>query len=92
MTNLDKTSVRDEFSRLKADFDRLGAKGKWSSESQAIVNSLFMMVGLILALFLERSTKKDSSHSSQPSSFTSKDESVLSHPGSNGKGKSENKD
>jgi hypothetical protein len=51
-----------------------------------------MMVGLILALFLERSTKEDSSHSSQPSSFTSKDESVLSHPGSNGKGKSENKD
>ncbi|SFM27681.1 hypothetical protein [Nitrosomonas communis] len=51
-----------------------------------------MMVGLILAIFLECSTKKDSSHSSQPSSPTSKDESVLSHPGSNSKSKSENKD
>ncbi|SCZ84674.1 IS66 family transposase [Nitrosomonas mobilis] len=92
MASLDKTSVRDEVSRLKADFDRLGSEGKLSSESQAIMNSLFMIVELILAIFLERSTKKDSGNSSKPSSQTLKDESALSHPGSNGKGKSENKD
>ncbi|SFI68258.1 hypothetical protein [Nitrosomonas sp. Nm34] len=92
MASLDKISVRDEVSRLKADFDRLGAEGKLSSESQAIMNSLFMIVELILAIFLERNTKKDSNNSSKPSSQTSKDESVLSHPGNNGKGKSENKD
>lgn len=56
------------------------------------MNSLFMIVELILAIFLERSTKKDSSNSSKPSSQTPKDESALSHSGSNGKGKSENKD
>src|SRR5690606_39111959 len=56
------------------------------------MNSLFMIVELILAIFLERSTKKDSGNSSKPSSQTLKDESALSHPGSNGKGKSENKD
>ena len=55
------------------------------------MNSLFMIVELILAIFLERSTKKDRSHSSKPSSQTSKDESALGHAGSNGKGKSENK-
>jgi transposase len=92
VASLDKTSVRDEVSRLKKDFDRLGSEGKLSSESQAIMNSLFMIVELILAIFLERSTKKDSSNSSKPSSQTPKDESALSHPGSNGKGKSENKD
>ena len=92
MASLDKTSVRDEVSRLKADFDRLVSEGKLSSESQAIMNSLFMIVELILAIFLERSTKKDSGNSSKPSSQTLKDESALSHPGSNGKGKSENKD
>ena len=91
MASLAKTSVRDEVSRLKADFDRLGSEGKLSSESQAIMNSLFMIVELILAIFLERSTKKDSSNSSKPSSQTSKDESALGHPGSNSKGKSENK-
>ncbi|SCZ86748.1 hypothetical protein [Nitrosomonas mobilis] len=77
MASLDKTSVRDEVSRLKADFDRLGSEGKLSSESQAIMNSLFMIVELILAIFLERSTKKDSGNSSKPSSQTLKDESAL---------------
>jgi hypothetical protein len=91
VASLAKTSVRDEVSRLKADFDRLGSEGKLSSESQAIMNSLFMIVELILAIFLERSTKKDRSHSSKPSSQTSKDESALGHAGSNGKGKSGNK-
>ena len=32
MASLVKTSVRDEVSRLKADFDRLGAEGKLSSD------------------------------------------------------------
>lgn len=90
MASLDKTSVREEVGRLKADFDRLGSEGKISSESQAIMNSLFLIVELILAIFLERITQKDSNNSSKPSSQTEKDESALSHPGSNGKGKNEN--
>jgi transposase len=92
MANLDKTSVKDEVNRLKADFDRLGKEGKVTSESQAIMNSLFMIIELILAIFLERSTDKNSKNSSKPSSQTDKDESALSHAGSNGKGKRENKD
>lgn len=91
MANLDKASVRTEVSRLKADFERLCAEGKITCESQAIMNSLFMVVELILAIFLERTTKKDTTNSSKPSSQTGKDESALSHSGSNGKGKPENK-
>ena len=91
MANLDKTSIKDEVGRLKADFDRLGKEGKVTSESQAIMNSLFMIIELILAIFLERSTNKNSKNSSKPSSQTDKDESALSHVGSNGKGKRENK-
>lgn len=90
MANLDKASVRTEVSRLKADFERLGAEGKITHESQAIMNSLFLMVELILAIFLERTTKKDATNSSKPSSQTQKDESALGHSGSNGKGKPEN--
>jgi rubrerythrin len=92
VANLDKTSVKDEVGRLKADFERLGKEGKVSSESQAIMNSLFMIIELILAIFLERNTNKNSKNSSKPSSQTDKDESALSHAGSNGKGKSENAD
>lgn len=50
-----------------------------------------MIIELILAIFLERNTKKDSNNSSRPSSQTEKDKSALSHL-DNGKGKSENKD
>jgi transposase len=92
VTSLDKTSVREKVNRLKADFARLCSEGKVSSEIQAIMNSLFLIIELILAIFLERSTKKDGKNSSIPSSQTEKDESTLSHPGSNDKGKSENKD
>jgi len=91
MANLDKASVRTEVSRLKADFEKLCAEGKITFESQAMMNSLFMVVELILAIFLERTTKKDATNSSKPSSQTEKDESALGHSGSNGKGKPENK-
>ncbi len=90
MASLDKSSVRNEVSRLKADFETLCAEDKITRESQAIMNSLFMMVELILAIFLERITKKDATNSSKPSSQTDKDESALGHPGSNGKDKPEN--
>ena len=50
-----------------------------------------MIIELILAIFLERSTHKNSKNSSKPSSQTDKDESALGHAGSNGKGKQENK-
>ncbi|MDP1949708.1 MAG: hypothetical protein Q8K59_01150 [Nitrosomonas sp.] len=53
---------------MKADFDRLGGEGKITHESQTIMNSLFMIVELILAIFLERGTQKNNGNSSKPSS------------------------
>ena len=52
--------------------------------------SMFMIVELILSIFMERSTKKDSKNSSIPSSQTGKDDSSLDPQESNGKGKKEN--
>lgn len=72
VASLDKASVREEVGRLKEDFDHLGAEGKISAEIRAIMNSLFMIIELILAIFLERNTKKDSKNSSKPSSQTEK--------------------
>ena len=90
MASLDKTSVRTEVSRLKTDFENLCAEGKITSESKALMLSMFMIVELILSIFLEKTTKKDNKNSSIPSSQTEKDESSLGHQGSNGKGKNEN--
>jgi len=58
MANLDKTSVKDEVGRLKKDFDRLGKEGKVTPESQVIMNTLFMVIELILAIFLSAAPTK----------------------------------
>ena len=54
MANLDKSTVRNEVSRLKADFEQLCTDGKISSESKVLMQSMFMIVELILSIFLER--------------------------------------
>ena len=51
VASLDKISDK-EVCRFKADFDRLSVEGKISSETQAIMNSLFMIIELILLIFL----------------------------------------
>jgi len=90
LAHLDKTSVRNEVNQLKDGFEQLRAKGKINDEVLMLMKSLFMIIDLILSIFLERVTKKDSKNSSKPSSQTEKDESSLGQPGSHGKGKYEN--
>ena len=89
MASVDKASVREEVSRLKADFLALSENGKVSAELQAIMNALFMIVELMLSIFLERKTRKTTQNSSIPSSQTEKDDTALGAQRSNGKGKKE---
>ena len=91
MPKIDKPTVRNEISRIKADFEQLCADGKITGEIKVLMNSMLMIMELMLSIFLEKTTKKNSKNSSIPSSQTDKDESALtSTSGSNGKGKSEN--
>ena len=90
MPTINKSSVRNEVGRLKAEFESLCAKGKVTDEIKVLMSSMLMILELMLSIFLERSTKKDSNNSSKPPSQSEKDESSLSHQGSNGKGKKEN--
>jgi len=90
MASIDKTSVRNEVGRLKTDFEQLCSEGKIADEIKVLMSSMFMIIELMLSIFLERTTKKNSKNSSMPSSQTEKDESSLSRPGSHGKGKHEN--
>ena len=89
MANLDKTSVRNEIDREKADFELLCAKDKVSPEMKVLFNSLFMMMNLILSIFLEKTTKKHNQNSSIPSSQTDKDQTTPEQEGGHGKGKPE---
>jgi len=78
MASLDKTSVREEVGRLKADFEQLCREGKVASETMALFKSLFLIVELILSIFLERQTRKTNKNPSIPSSQTDHDETSLS--------------
>jgi len=90
MAQVDKTTVRNEVSRIKADFEQLCSDGKITTEIKFLMNSMFMIMELMLSIFLEKTTKKGNKNSSIPSSQTDKDESALdTHQGSNGKGKQE---
>jgi len=89
MASMDKQSVRDEFDRLKLEFKQIAEKKKINSETKALINGLMMLLELILAIFLEKKTKKTQANSSKPSSQTKKDETTLSKIGANSKGKNE---
>ena len=66
MASVDKASVREEVSRLKADFQALRDQEKVSAEVQMLMNSLFMIVELMLSIFLERTTRKTDRHPGIP--------------------------
>ncbi len=91
MPQINKKSMRSEVGKIKADFDLLCAEGEISAEIKALMSSMLMILELMLSIFLEKSTKKDSSNSSKPSSQTEKDETSLATKGSKSKGKDENR-
>lgn len=87
MATVNKTSIREEVSRLKNDFDILCKDGKVSAEMLAVMSSILMVVELTLAVFLEKKTRKTSRNSSIPSLQTEKDETAKASLGAKGRGK-----
>jgi len=89
MATIDKTSVRAEIDKIKAEFDTLQKAGKISAEATAIMNSMFLILNLILSIFLEKKTTKNNRNSSLPSSQSNKDDSVPPESGRKNKRKLE---
>lgn len=89
MASVNKKSVREEAERIKAEFDQLSSNKKLDPQTKMLFQSMLMLINLFVAIFLEKTTKKDNKNSSKPPSQTEKDESSLSKEGSNGKGKQE---
>lgn len=90
MSTVNGQSVREEAERIKAEFDRIAASKKIDAESKMLFQSMLMLINLLIAIFLEKTTKKNNKNSSKPSSQTEKDESAITNTGTNGKGKKEN--
>ena len=87
MATLNKTSVREEVDRLKQEFDKLCSDSKVSPEIRAVMSSLLVVVDLILAIFLEKTTRKNNKNSSLPSSQTDKDETAVANGVEKSKGR-----
>ena len=89
MANINKQSVRNEVDKVKLEFEKLSNAGKISSDVNVLMSSMLMIMELILSIFLERKTRKNSNNSSLPPSQTNKDETSLPTNGSHKKGKTE---
>lgn len=87
MATINKESVRDEVARVKLELNQLCSSGKVTPEVKALIDSLLLVVTLIMSVFMERKTVKNSRNSSIPSSQTEPDNTSTGILGSNGKGK-----
>ena len=84
MASVNKQSLRQEFEQLKVKFDGLSNDGKISPEASALFQAMIMLFELLIAVFMEKTTRKNNRNSSIPSSQTGKD---TTSTGTNGKGK-----
>jgi transposase len=87
MASLNRTSLREELDTLKGQFERLCADGKMGQEGRALFHALLMLLELLMAVFLEKRTPKNSRNSGLPSSQTDKDDDTAPQPGARSKGK-----
>ena len=77
MAQIHKSSVRDELDRLRNEFKSLSSQKKVSPEIAMLFSSMFVLMELVCAIFLEKKTKKSDKNSSIPPSQTEKDDSAL---------------
>ncbi len=89
MPSVNRQSLREEFDQLKGEFEQLSDEGKITGESRALFRAMIMLFELLIAVFMEKQTKKNNRNSSIPSSQTDNDE-TSSDSGTNGKGKKHN--
>ena len=78
MGSVNSASLRDEFDAYKADIASLRKEGKITKEVGVVLTGLCSLVEVLIAVFLEKTTKKTSKNSSIPPSQTGKDETKKS--------------
>jgi transposase len=89
MPSVNKQSLRQEFDQLKVRFENLSNEGKITPESSALFQAMIMLFELLIAIFMEKKTRKNNRNASIPSSQTGKDKTTATS-GTNGKGKQQN--
>ena len=73
MAFVNKKLLRSEFDSLKKNFEYLKKDGKVPFETEILFKSLLVLFEVMIAVFLEKATKKNSKNSSIPPSQSEKD-------------------
>ena len=76
MPMVNAASLREEFDDAKARIAALRKDGKVSEEVDAVIGVLFTLLGILIAVLLERTTRKTGKNSGLPPSQTEKDETA----------------
>lgn len=92
MPSVNKESLRQQFSEAKQSATELIAQGNVSPEIKAVITTLLTLMEIVIAVFLEKMTKKTKSNSGVPPSATSKVDDAEGNSGSKSKGSQTNKD
>jgi transposase len=90
VASVNRVSLRAEFEELKGQFEALCARGRISAEGRALVQALLMLFEVLMAVFMEKSTPKNSRNASVPPSHTPKDDDTASQPGTQSNGREPN--
>ena len=84
MARINQASLRAQLHDCRAQFDAIQQKGEASADTLALINALFMLVDIVVAVFLERTTPKTSRNSGLPSSRDGTDDGQTHTEGKSG--------
>jgi len=85
MAKADKTSVRAEFQYIQNKFEELKLQNKISSESEMLFRMMISLFEILVSVFMEKKTRKNSDNSSIPKSQKKGDDDTSKKPRSNTK-------
>ena len=74
MVSVNSASLHDEFDVINTDITLMRKEGKSTREADKIIDRLCRLPGILIAIFLEKTTRKTRKNSSIPPSQTGKDE------------------
>ena len=84
MARLNHASLRAQLHDCRTQFEAIKQHGEASADTLALINALFMLVDIVVAVFLERTTPKTSRNSGLPSSRDGTDDGQTHTEGKSG--------
>lgn len=87
MPSIHTESVRAQLDSVKKTFSSLLSEKKVSPQIESLFKMMLMLFELVLSIFMEKTTKKNSKNSGIPSSQTEKDDTAVRSTGAHKKGK-----